>query len=218
MVSYYCSMPVSLVIHDETLLLFPDRYIYWPAQQVLIMSDIHLGKVSHFRKNGIAVPSGVITKELERFRQMLETHKPLKLIIVGDLFHSSLNHEWELFSDLVKPLTDTEVILVRGNHDTFPAYMFKNSNIKVTFKYFLQPFEFSHHPVDNSMNYVISGHKHPGVLLKSTARQHLRLPCFYFDKKQAILPAFGGFTGLDLIEKTKQNRIFVITPEKVIEI
>lgn len=211
-------MAVTLDIHQQTLELFPDRYIYWPAQRVLIMSDMHLGKVSHFRKNGIAVPSGVIAKEFERFGQMVENHRPSKIIIVGDLFHSSVNHEWELFAAVVKTLKDTEVILVRGNHDVFPAFIFKNANIKVTHKYFLQPFEFSHHPVENSMNYVISGHKHPGVLLKSTARQSLRLPCFYFDSRQAILPAFGGFTGLHLVEKTNQNRIFVITPEKVIEI
>ena len=29
------------------------------------MSDLHLGKTAHFRKNGIALPNGVIEKDLD---------------------------------------------------------------------------------------------------------------------------------------------------------
>ena len=44
--------------------------------------------------------------------------------------------------------------------------------------------------------YTMSGHLHPGVILKGKGRQALKLPCFVVGKHQLILPAFSIFTGL----------------------
>ena len=41
---------------EQDLLLLPEKAIYWKQQKALIAADVHLGKVGHFRKAGIAVP------------------------------------------------------------------------------------------------------------------------------------------------------------------
>jgi metallophosphoesterase superfamily enzyme len=56
---------------------------------VLIVSDLHFGKTGHFRKSGIAVPQSVYKKDLQRLFHQVQYFQPRKLIVVGDLFHSS---------------------------------------------------------------------------------------------------------------------------------
>jgi uncharacterized protein len=52
---------------------------------------------------------------------------------------------------------------------------------------------------------------HPGVLLSSRAGgDRARLPCFVLGRRRAILPAFGGFTGLALVTPAPGERIVAI--------
>jgi DNA ligase-associated metallophosphoesterase len=208
---------MEMLLNEEVMKLSPDKYLLWSRKSMLVMSDLHLGKVSHFRKHGIAAPTALIQEELNRMQSILQKEAPKKWMIVGDLFHSSHNHEWELFAGMLQQYPGLETILVRGNHDIIPGFMTKDAGLKTSSTYFLQPFVFSHHPHEHAAHYLISGHMHPGICIKSKARQSLRLPCFYFAHKFAILPAFGRFTGLDLVDKTKNNRIFAIANHEIIE-
>lgn len=205
-------------ILEQQLLLLPERCIYWQQAQALVMSDLHLGKVTHFRKNGIQVPLGAIDTTYQKLEYLFEQYMPLKWIIVGDLFHSSLNNEWELFSSFCRNHPNVEVILIRGNHDILPAYLFKNESIKTVSNYYLQPFLFEHHPSLYKQHYLFAGHVHPGVSLKGKARQTITVPCFYFGKKMALLPAFGTFTGLEIITPKIDDRLFVIANKHIIEL
>ena len=52
---------------------------------------------------------------------------------------------------------------------------------------------------------------HPGVALQGRAPgDHARLPCFVLGRRRAILPAFGGFTGLALVAPARGERIVAI--------
>ncbi|MFN2458161.1 MAG: ligase-associated DNA damage response endonuclease PdeM [Chitinophagaceae bacterium] len=66
--------------------------------------------------------------------------------------------------------------------------------------------------------YVFSGHFHPGVVLNGSGKQSLRFPCFYFFKTHCILPAFGKFTGLAIIEPRRQDAVFAIVENNVIRL
>jgi hypothetical protein len=50
------------------------------------------------------------------------------------------------------------------------------------------------------------------------AKQSLRLPCFYFTKTYAVLPAFSRFTGTHLIEPKKNSTIFAIVENKIVQV
>jgi metallophosphoesterase superfamily enzyme len=56
------------------------------------------------------------------------------------------------------------------------------------------------------------------VKLRGGGRQSLRLPCFYFGKNGAVMPAFGNLTGFHVIRPKKGDRVFVITENKVIAV
>ena len=51
---------LSVRIAGETMLLLPEKALYWPAQHMLVIADIHFGKAAAFRALGVPVPRGTI--------------------------------------------------------------------------------------------------------------------------------------------------------------
>jgi metallophosphoesterase superfamily enzyme len=84
----------------------------------------------------------------------------------------------------------------------------------------MDQFVFTHHPLQEiePRQYNLAGHIHPGVALHGRGRQALTLPCFYFGQQQALLPAFGVFTGLARIKPLKNDKIFVIVENKILPV
>ncbi|MES2766787.1 MAG: phosphoesterase, partial [Bacteroidota bacterium] len=67
-------------------------------------------------------------------------------------------------------------------------------------------------------NYLLAGHIHPGVKLTGKGRSVLKLPCFYFGERQGILPAFGGFTGLGIIQPQRASQVFVVVEDSIVKL
>jgi metallophosphoesterase superfamily enzyme len=101
----------------EDLLLLPQKAIYWQRQETLIAADVHLGKVGHFRKAGIAVPRNMEQNELSVLSDLIYEYKPQKLIFLGDFFHSDINSDWDWFILWRSQFPKLEIVLVKGNHD-----------------------------------------------------------------------------------------------------
>ncbi|MGB5780739.1 MAG: metallophosphoesterase, partial [Eudoraea sp.] len=49
-------MTQTIQIQDQNFILHPSGTLFWQEQATLLISDVHLGKISHFRKFGAAVP------------------------------------------------------------------------------------------------------------------------------------------------------------------
>lgn len=205
----------------QHLKLLPQKALYWQNQQALIVADVHLGKVGHFRKAGIAVPKNMEQEDLAMLSDLIDEHKPEAVIFLGDLFHSDMNNDWDwfvLWRDLYK---DIRMTLVRGNHDILHDRFYKDLSFNLVDILHYGPFLFSHEPLKLSRlltenRYVISGHIHPGVSLRGKGRQTVMLPCFHFGDKQAILPAFGKFTGKICVKYQQSDRVFGVMRHKVI--
>lgn len=202
----------------EDLILSKHRAIYWAAKKMLIISDLHLGKGAHFRKAGIQIPVHVNTTDLNKLTTLILEFTPDILLITGDMFHHQMNSEAELFRLWRLQYPNLKIILIKGNHDLLKARDYSDLAIETYHTEFLcEPFRFIHdQPAVTDNYYNITGHIHPGVTIYGKARQLIRLPCFYFGKTGAILPAFSVFTGLSKIKAEKGDLFYVITPEKVI--
>ncbi|WP_461450912.1 ligase-associated DNA damage response endonuclease PdeM [Mucilaginibacter sp.] len=214
---------VTFHLLDQDLLLLPQKAIYWQQEKALIVADVHLGKVGHFRKAGIAVPRDMEQDDLAVLSDLIDEHKPKKIIFLGDLFHSDLNTDWDWFVLWRKHFPKLELILIRGNHDIIHDKHYLDLNVALHDELLIGPFVMLHHPLtdealENVKGYVFCGHIHPGISLSGRARQHLTLPCFAFGDKQAILPSFGKFTGRVAIRNRQTDRIFAIAQNKVIAI
>lgn len=208
---------------EQDLILLPQKAIYWKQEKALIAADVHLGKVGHFRKAGIAVPRDMEQTDLGELSDLIFGYKPQKLIFLGDLFHSDMNADWEWFRMWRQQHKKLEMILIRGNHDIIHDKYYLELNIALHDELQTGPFLMLHHPLDEGTlskidAYIFCGHIHPGVNLAGKARQSITIPCFAFGEKQAILPSFGRFTGRVAIRHEKTDRIFGVLKDKVIAV
>lgn len=213
--------PCLFTLKDQTLKLLPEKAIYWQEEKLLFMADVHLGKVNHFRKSGIPVPTKLVYDEIDRLSRLIDNYEPETLCVLGDLFHSHRNKEWEIFAGWRARYPQIRFELVRGNHDIIAAVHYKQADIKVYLACVEKgPFLFTHEPTENCPEglYPFAGHLHPGIYLSGKARQSLRLPCFYFGKEQALLPAFGAFTGLAIIEPKRGDAVFAVAEDTVLRV
>lgn len=215
--------PILYQIQDQQCWLSAERAIFWENQSSLILSDTHFGKTGHFRKNGIGVPQAVFHEDLQRMMDLLSFFKPARLVVVGDFFHSAANLELDLFAKWRSDFTQLEMILVKGNHDILAEHWYQEYQIKVEKAvYQLGPFQFAHEPMQTTdshkTGFLFSGHLHPGVSLSGMGKQNLHFPCFYFSKTSCILPAFSRFSGTATVKKKKDNTIFAIVNQQLIEI
>ena len=210
---------VSIV--DEELVLLPEKAIFWKAKGVLMVADLHLGKINHFRKAGIPVPTKANDKNLELLLTLVQTIRPERLIFLGDLFHSHYNEEWEVMRTFIKTFPHVSFELVVGNHDILSNVQYERSHVKLHLDTLLEfPFVLSHHPLESVPDdqYNLAGHIHPGVQLLGKGKQSLTLPCFYFGEHQGILPAFGSFTGLARIQPKKNDQIYVLVENSIVKV
>lgn len=204
---------LSIHIAEEEWILHALRAAYWPKKELLVISDVHLGKGSHFRKHGIAVPYQILEQNIHNIQTLLDHFQPKELLFLGDLFHSNYNHEWEYIPQLIQANPKTHFSLLLGNHDILPESHYEKAGLQLYKEVrLIRPFCFSHEPIPkaNSEHYTIAGHVHPGVQLKGAGRQQVVLPCFYFGKNQCVLPAFGSFTGKHKIKPVKGEKIVVV--------
>lgn len=202
----------------EELTLLPEKAIWWQAQNTLIIADLHLGKGMHFRKAGIPLPLVSQEKDFVQLDKLLQNPNLQQVIFLGDLFHSSYNSDWELLGEVLKGYNHLKFLLVQGNHDILHQQHYKRFGFEVFDILHIGPFLFSHEPIENPSAYNIYGHIHPGVRLQGKGRQSLRLPCFFFSEKYAVVPSFGKLTGLYSLQPKKTDVVFAIAQQKVVRL
>ncbi|NNE75836.1 MAG: ligase-associated DNA damage response endonuclease PdeM [Pricia sp.] len=210
-------MTQSIQIKNQNFVMHPAGVLFWKEKSILLISDVHLGKVSHFRKFGAAVPRKAIQKNFDLMDEAIDYFQPDMVVFLGDLFHSSLNKEWGLFEKWASTVV-SEIVLVAGNHDIISPLKYESLGIRVVSEIQLNGFLLTHHPEERASFFTFSGHIHPAVRLHGIGRQSLRLSCFFKLENQMILPAFGTFTGTHVLEAKENDEVFVVAQNEVVKI
>lgn len=215
-------MGATLTIHiqDEELRLLPDKAIFLPRLKTLLLADLHLGKITHFRKSGVPVPTAANDQNTAALIDVIQKTKPERTIFLGDLFHSHYNEEWEVLRQVLTHFVGCSFELVVGNHDILSPLQYARLGIRIhADQLMLAPFLLTHQPLEeNHSGYNLAGHVHPGIRLVGKGRQSLVLPCFWFGSKGALLPAFGSFTGLYRLPLKKSDQVFAIADNNVMKL
>ncbi|NBC02715.1 MAG: ligase-associated DNA damage response endonuclease PdeM [Bacteroidetes bacterium] len=216
------SSTFTKTVHTQTWKLLPEKAIYWDERGTLVITDLHIGKSGHFRKSGIAAPSTINAKNLERLGRLIRKYQPSKLLILGDLFHSKANREWLEFEEWRENIDYLDIQLVTGNHDLLHQSFYESANIKVHETLEMDEFLFVHDPngsFESAPNRtVVAGHIHPGISIKGKGRQSLRFPCFLFSDERILLPAFGEFTGLYNIKPEENEQVYAVVEGSIVEL
>ena len=210
---------MEILLRGEEFILCYEKCLWRKKDDSLIISDLHLGKINHFRKAGIGLPMSAALSDFEKLEKVLKKYQPSKVIFLGDLFHSVYNQSVEMLKVLLQKYNQIEFILVKGNHDIMDNKVYEDLSIKNVDYLADDNFILSHDKLEyDTQHYNIFGHIHPGVLLKGKGKQSSRLPCFYFSENEAVLPAFGKFTGLHLLKVREGDRVYVMVDNQVIGI
>lgn len=212
---------MTIHIRNTSIQLLPERAIYFPGEQMLVMSDLHLGKLVHFRRKGLFVPKSQANEDLDLLERLIEEYQPKKVAFLGDLFHSETNSDYQLFANSISRFPEIGFTLTKGNHDIIPSSLFTQINMQVVEELVLSDNIVLCHQVPKNFDedyFYITGHIHPGYLFHGKARQTFRLPCFHQNQTGLTLPAFGKHTGLYFPEYQAGDLCFVIVGDKVLEV
>lgn len=183
--------------------LYPSGALFLREYKVMVVSDLHLEKGSHFGMQGLFVPPYDTQDTLERLTACAKEIKPEKLILLGDIFHDhdSFNRmSLDNIDRLYGLLKTYDVIWIEGNHDAG----FSPPDVDMRMEYAYLNLNFRHIATDNE-DFEISGHYHPAVTI-THKNDKTRRRCFIHDKTKLILPSFGSYTGgLDITDPAIQT-------------
>ena len=206
----------------ERLVALADRALYWPRRRTLLVADPHFGKAATFRQAGIPIPPGTTTTDLERLRVLVADTGAERLVVLGDFFHARSGRQENTLAaiggwrDAHRQLA---ILVIRGNHDAHAGDPPDEWNIACA----AEPVEdesfwLAHHPKRRRSGFVLAGHLHPALTLDDGCGGSLRSACYWFQKRLAVLPAFGRFTGAKGIRPQAGDRVLVVGPDSVLEI
>lgn len=203
-------MDLELLFAGQHFSLLPERGAYWSERQTLLVADLHLGKAETFQAFGVPVPSGHAADDLSRLHALCRRVSARKIVILGDLLHSSVGLGDVLIGQIAGELRglDGEVALVLGNHDRAAGRVAEAAGIAVAERLEWGAVLLSHKPEVKEGVFNICGHVHPRAVLRLEF-ERLKLPCFVAEPGRLTLPAFGRFTGGADVGRAPRRRRFV---------
>lgn len=208
----------ELVIAGESVLLLPQKALYWPREKMLVIADIHFGKAAAFRAQGIPVPRGTTTQNLDGLDALMQLHETRQIVFLGDFLHARASHASATVAAMLawrRRHPQLRLVLVRGNHDLRAGDPSGALGIEMVDEPFtIAPFSFCHHPDIAADGYVLAGHVHP-VYVLSSRLDSLRLPCFLAGPTRMVLPSFGAFTGGFVVDPAAGEHVYVSSGEAV---
>lgn len=209
-------MYIEISLRNEQLLFHHKRFVYWKKKKTLLLSDPHIGKVMHFRKSGIPLPQNMMKTVVSQLEEAIHWCDPERIMILGDLFHSDINHEWQYMDRLMRRHLHRQFQLVPGNHDRTALRYMQDSRLEILPETYEEPpFTMVHEASGSEMTFTISGHIHPGVRLQGTGHEIIKAPCFWLRRHGIVLPAFSDFTGKHIIQPTAEEAVAVAVGKQV---
>ena len=214
---------LEIECQGETLLLHPERALYWPAQETLFVADVHVGKEHRFGRAGIAIPGGISDTVLTKLFKLCERCSAKRLIVLGDFMHSvpMADESWlATLSQLLDKHAYLSVEIIAGNHDRLAGQLLTDPRIVWHAEELqLQPFLLRHEPQVLNNEFILAGHIHPAWRLSQSRRSTIKAPIFWFREHYAVLPAFGDFTGGVLVDaKQATDTIYMVGTDCVIQV
>ncbi|WP_428483556.1 ligase-associated DNA damage response endonuclease PdeM [Rhodopila sp.] len=184
--------PVHIV--DERLMLDPMGALFWPAEGLLAVSDLHLEKGSSFARRGMLLPPWDTHATLDRLTLLLRRWSPRVVVALGDSFHDAQGSTRLPATELNRLNAMTmahRFIWVQGNHDPAPPSGIGGEWME---SFLAGPIVFRHQAMAAPAAGEVVGHHHPKACVRARAGMVSR-PCFMTDERRLMMPAFGAYTG-----------------------
>jgi hypothetical protein len=178
----------------ETFFPTAEGALFWPAQQALLVADLHLEKASWYARLGQFLPPYDSHATLSALAREVDRTGAKRLLCLGDSFHDALGCERlpdqarALLTELTGKLDWNWIV---GNHD--PGFADHCGGTLVE-EAEVGGIILRHEAIRNAPRPEISGHYHPKLRVHLKGRLVSRR-CFVVSPTKMILPAFGALTG-----------------------
>lgn len=187
-------MGLEFTFSGAELVALPSGALHWPSENMLVVSDLHLGKSDRIaRRAGQMLPPYETIDTLARLETDLDRTGARHVICLGDSF-DDLEAGASLTDDIsdwiTRLIAGREWVWIEGNHDPGPLPLGGSHRAQIT----REPLRFRHIAETAASAGEVSGHFHPKASLTAKGRVMTR-PCFLYDQTRLILPAFGTYTG-----------------------
>ncbi|WII71499.1 ligase-associated DNA damage response endonuclease PdeM [Bdellovibrio sp. 22V] len=213
---------MKITVANEDIELLPEKAFFWPAQHLLGLSDVHLGKAESYQAAGVPLPSGTHREDLLRISQLIQTYHAEKVIVLGDWIHN----KFSLSEIIVRDFREFFAVhghvhwtLLLGNHEYGAHEILRGLPFHMVEEEIqIGPFLMTHgHKNPRSKIFQIQGHTHPLVQLHEGPLR-LKLPCFVLEKNALTIPAFGSLTGGYVVRQQPGQRIFAVADRDIFEV
>src|SRR3954464_6527084 len=99
----------TVTIAGVTMVADLSGALFWEAERLLVVSDLHLEKGSSYAARGVLLPPYDTAATLSRLAAVIARHDPRTVIALGDSFHDRDAHD-----RLSAPDRDTIVAMQAG--------------------------------------------------------------------------------------------------------
>lgn len=186
----------ELAVAGAFLAVDPLGALWWPAERLLVVADLHLEKGSFFASRRRGLPPPYDTREtLRRLAELVARRRPRAVLALGDSFHDAKARQRLDDGDaatLADLATGRDWIWLAGNHDRDrPASLageWHDGSLAIG------PLTFRHEPKAGPAAGEIAGHLHPVAKVRVAGRG-VRRRCVAADGLRAVVPAFGAYAG-----------------------
>ena len=185
---------VPLSFAGETFFATAEGALFWPAQQALLVADLHLEKASWFARLGQFLPPYDSHATLTALAAEVQRTGAKRLFCLGDSFHDRFGCDRlpATARDLLTELTDRlDWVWIVGNHD--PGFA-DHCGGRLEDELVTVGIVLRHEAKRDDPRPEISGHFHPKYRMNLKGRRVSRR-CFVASPTKLILPAFGSLTG-----------------------
>lgn len=182
--------------------LLPDLSgaLWWPAERLLAVADLHLEKGSAAAAKGALLPPYDTRATLERLSRLVRLHQPKTVVCLGDSFHDRRAEERLPVQDaetLRRLTAGCDWVWIAGNHDPAPPCRVGG---RTAADLSVGALTFRHQPQPPPAPGEIAGHLHPKAAVAGGGRR-IVAACFVTDGSRLVMPAFGAYAGgLDVLD------------------
>jgi DNA ligase-associated metallophosphoesterase len=186
-------LPGTVILRGVEIVLDCSGAAFVPEEGLLILSDLHFEKGSHFAKKGQFLPPYDTRQTLDAVERLMRLCRPRTVLSLGDAFHDKDaearmdGHDAERLERLCRAAS---WVWILGNHDPLPPKRFAGTAEEAAE---VAGLLFCHEPGERA-EWAVAGHLHPCAIASKNGRG-VRLPAFVMDEERMVMPAFGAFTG-----------------------
>lgn len=178
----------------EALAALPSGALFWEAQALLCVSDLHLCKAERMaRRGGTMLPPYETRDTLSRLDADIRATGARRVVCLGDSFDDRAAAEAMEEDDrlwLARLQAGRDWVWIEGNHDPGAlgfggTYLSELAEGALVFRHIARA---------EAEKGEISGHYHPKHRVSARGKSVTRA-CFITDGERLVMPAFGTYTG-----------------------